>query len=166
MASNAWSILASLSTNKTHGFLYSRARSNGPYKITACYAPDLKPAPHNAGGLFFQIHTKLLQGLVEFANGFLLVDLLIALQALNDRTGFQDMLKFCKNNKGNVSHLCVVNLSRLSRGLRDTVDTIVTLERLGIKLLSIDKPNVPSPFKMDEVKDSHLEEKAQAHKER
>jgi len=31
--------------------------------------PDLKARPTQRGGLCFQIHTKLLQKLVEFANG-------------------------------------------------------------------------------------------------
>jgi len=99
------------------------------------------------------------------------------------RKEFQEMLAFCKSNRDKVSHLCVVNLSRLSRHPADAADAIVTLEELGIKVVLIEKRNDPGSdlmsvtgelqkgndsvlmsvtHELQKISDSALEETAQA----
>lgn len=57
-----------------------------------------------------------------------------------ERPQFQAMLAFCRQNKKQISHLVVCNLSRFSRDVADTALTVATLESLGIKLVSVDEP--------------------------
>jgi site-specific DNA recombinase len=60
----------------------------------------------------------------------------------DDRPQFQKMLKFCKENSRKISHVIVADLSRLARNVLDQGQTVVTLGELGIKLLSVDEPNL------------------------
>ena len=58
------------------------------------------------------------------------------------RPEFQQMLRFLKENRRKVSHLIVSDLSRLARNVVDQGQTVVLLGELGIKLVSIDEPNL------------------------
>jgi site-specific DNA recombinase len=58
------------------------------------------------------------------------------------RPQFQKMLKFCKDNRKEVSHLLVADLSRLARNVLDQGQTVVLLAELNIKLVSVDEPNL------------------------
>ena len=59
-----------------------------------------------------------------------------------ERTKFQEMLAFCRKNRGKVSCVVVADLSRLARNVADQGQTITELSKLGIKLVSIDEPNL------------------------
>jgi site-specific DNA recombinase len=60
----------------------------------------------------------------------------------DDRPAFQELLKFCRNKKHKVTHVVVADLSRLARNVVDQGSTIAELTRLGIKLVSVDEPNI------------------------
>jgi DNA invertase Pin-like site-specific DNA recombinase len=57
-----------------------------------------------------------------------------------DRTEFQKMLAYCRENRGKVSHVVVADLSRLARNVVDQGTTIAMLQQLGITLVSVDEP--------------------------
>lgn len=59
-----------------------------------------------------------------------------------ERSQFQEMLAFCRKNRGKVSCVVVADLSRLARNVADQGQTITELSKLGIKLVSIDEPNL------------------------
>jgi site-specific DNA recombinase len=50
------------------------------------------------------------------------------------------MLTYCQKNKKNISCVVVADLSRLARNVVDQGQTIASLKRLGIRLVSIDEP--------------------------
>ena len=60
----------------------------------------------------------------------------------DDRPQFQAMLEFCRNRKHKVTYVVVADLSRLARNVVDQGTTIAELTRLGIKLVSVDEPNI------------------------
>ena len=57
-----------------------------------------------------------------------------------DRPTFQKMLQYCRQHSGKISHVIVSDLSRLARNVGDQAQTYVTLNQLGITLISIDDP--------------------------
>jgi len=59
-----------------------------------------------------------------------------------ERAQFQDMLTYCRQHRGRVSHLVVADLSRLARNVADQGVTIATLKQLGITLVSVDEPQI------------------------
>ncbi|MGA8736855.1 MAG: recombinase family protein [Terriglobales bacterium] len=60
----------------------------------------------------------------------------------DDRPAFQEMLDYCRKHKSKVSCVVVADLSRLARNVVDQGSTIAELTRLGIKLVSVDEPNI------------------------
>ena len=58
------------------------------------------------------------------------------------RPEFQAMLRCLKEHRRKVSHLVVSDLSRLARNVVDQGNTVVLLGELGIKLVSVDEPNL------------------------
>ncbi len=57
-----------------------------------------------------------------------------------DRPKFQAMLAYCREHRRKVSHVLVADLSRLSRSVMDQGYTIAALQRLGVKVESVDEP--------------------------
>jgi site-specific DNA recombinase len=60
----------------------------------------------------------------------------------DERPQFQAMLMFCRQNRKRIACVVVADLSRLARNVADQAHTISTLAQLGIKLESIDEPNL------------------------
>ncbi len=58
------------------------------------------------------------------------------------RPEFQQMLRFCKDNRRDVSYVVVQDLSRFARNTRDQADAIVELERHGVHVRSVYEPHV------------------------
>jgi site-specific DNA recombinase len=60
----------------------------------------------------------------------------------DDRPQFQAMLAYCRKHRANVECVVVADLSRLARNVADQGHTMSALAQLGIKLQSIDEPNL------------------------
>ena len=84
VASNAWSTLSSSSISRTQGFSYWRARNRGP-ALKNCWPCNsvCRDLPIDTAGFGLQFNAKPLQRLVEFPDGLLFVDALVALQAFH-----------------------------------------------------------------------------------
>jgi DNA invertase Pin-like site-specific DNA recombinase len=61
-----------------------------------------------------------------------------------ERPAFQRMLTYCRKNKTRVSCVIVADLSRLARNVVDQGQTIAELSKIGIRLVSVDEPNIDS----------------------
>jgi site-specific DNA recombinase len=61
-----------------------------------------------------------------------------------ERPAFQRMLTYCRKNKGRVKSVIVADLSRLARNVVDQGQTIAELGKIGIRLISVDEPNIDS----------------------
>jgi site-specific DNA recombinase len=59
-----------------------------------------------------------------------------------ERTAFQKMLTYCRTHASQIKCVVVADLSRLARNVGDQANTITDLSQQGIKLLSIDEPNL------------------------
>ena len=59
-----------------------------------------------------------------------------------ERPAFQRMLTYCRKNKSRVKCVVVADLSRLARNVVDQGQTIAELSKQGIRLVSIDEPNI------------------------
>lgn len=57
-----------------------------------------------------------------------------------NRPGFQQMLAYCREHRGKISHLVVTELSRFSRNIQVQAHAIVMLRQLGVKVVSMDEP--------------------------
>lgn len=57
-----------------------------------------------------------------------------------DRTALQEMLEYCRKNKGRIKHLVVYKLDRFSRRVEDHTALQVLLKKLGILLWSATEP--------------------------
>jgi site-specific DNA recombinase len=60
----------------------------------------------------------------------------------DDRESLQEMLSFCRQNRGKVTHVVIADLSRLARNVSDQATLITRLRQLGIKLHSVDEPTL------------------------
>ncbi len=59
-----------------------------------------------------------------------------------ERPAFQRMLAYCRKNKTRVRCVVVADLSRLARNVVDQGQTIAELGKIGIRLVSVDEPNI------------------------
>jgi len=59
-----------------------------------------------------------------------------------ERPAFQRMLAYCRKNKSRVRCVVVADLSRLARNVVDQGQTIAELSKQGIRLVSVDEPNI------------------------
>ena len=59
-----------------------------------------------------------------------------------ERPAFQRMLAYCRKNKSRVRCVVVADLSRLARNVVDQGQTIAELSKIGIRLVSVDEPNI------------------------
>jgi DNA invertase Pin-like site-specific DNA recombinase len=59
-----------------------------------------------------------------------------------ERPAFQRMLAYCRKNKSRVRCVVVADLSRLARNVVDQGQTIAELGKIGIRLVSVDEPNI------------------------
>src|ERR1700687_4460093 len=59
-----------------------------------------------------------------------------------ERPAFQRMLAYCRKNKSRVRCVVVADLSRLARNVVEQGQTIAELSKIGIRLVSIDEPNI------------------------
>jgi site-specific DNA recombinase len=59
-----------------------------------------------------------------------------------ERPAFQRMLAYCRKNKSRVRCVVVADLSRLARNVVDQGQTIAELTKIGIRLVSVDEPNI------------------------
>jgi len=60
----------------------------------------------------------------------------------DDRESLQEMLSFCRQNRGKVTHVVIADLSRLARNVQDQAGIIARLRGLGITLHSVDEPTL------------------------
>jgi site-specific DNA recombinase len=57
-----------------------------------------------------------------------------------DRPEFKKFLKFAQLNKGKINYLLVTSWDRFSRNLREALDVINKLSKLGIEVMAIEQP--------------------------
>jgi site-specific DNA recombinase len=57
----------------------------------------------------------------------------------DERTQFQEMLKFCRSHRSKVTHVVFADLSRLARNIQDQASTLATFKQLGITPVSCDE---------------------------
>lgn len=57
----------------------------------------------------------------------------------DDRTQFQEMLKYCRVHRGKVTHVVFADLSRLARNIEDQASTLGTFKQLSITPVSCDE---------------------------
>ena len=57
----------------------------------------------------------------------------------DERTQFQEMLKYCRTHRGKVTHVVFADLSRLARNIEDQASTLGTFKQLGITPVSCDE---------------------------
>jgi DNA invertase Pin-like site-specific DNA recombinase len=59
-----------------------------------------------------------------------------------EREGLQELLDYCREHRGSVSHVIVADLSRLARNVANQGVLIGSLAAMGIELLSVDEPHI------------------------
>ena len=59
-----------------------------------------------------------------------------------ERVALQELLSYCREQKGKIKHVVVADLSRLARNVSDQATLIARLTQLGIKLHSVDEPTL------------------------
>jgi site-specific DNA recombinase len=59
-----------------------------------------------------------------------------------ERVALQELLSYCREQKGKIKHVIVADLSRLARNVSDQATLITRLTQLGIKLHSVDEPTL------------------------
>ena len=60
----------------------------------------------------------------------------------DDRPEFRKMLAYCRQHRKEISYFIVSDLSRLARNVLDQGQTVMELGQMGIKLISVDEPNL------------------------
>src|SRR5215472_7875379 len=61
-----------------------------------------------------------------------------------DRPQFQAMVKYCRDNRTQVTHVVVADLSRFARSVLDQAKALETFALLKIKLCSVDESHIDS----------------------
>jgi site-specific DNA recombinase len=62
-----------------------------------------------------------------------------------DRPGFQELLRFCRENKGRVQFVIVLNVTRFARNAHDHAVVRALLHRLGVSLRAVNEPISDDP---------------------
>lgn len=59
-----------------------------------------------------------------------------------NRTNLKELLDYCREHRGEVSHVIVADLSRLARNVADQGMLMTRLADMGVTLLSVDEPHI------------------------
>lgn len=60
----------------------------------------------------------------------------------DDRQQFQDMIRYCQQNRARITHVVVADLSRFARSVLDQAKAMETFANLNIKLCSVDEAHI------------------------